>query len=573
MKRRHTVIASLTLALVGPALVLAQTPNFNDDAVMVLKLAERSQDLRQRMTAFAARNKDTQRITGDQHALADQAIREYGAIRIRLWDVVERVRSATGMGQGRRPIAAAWHTVTSLFQRSQGATEGEAHDERLRQTLLGAAAATVMIDNAVCAIENLAGTIFETRGDRPVTMSGDEGLAGVKLDMVIQDLFHEVVVSYNDVANRNAFKQVVEYLVDRQDRVQTLISEGMSSEEIRALNALVFESEAAADFADGSTLGADYAARVAAVKARLGKRLERDMNALSKVFGNAVGSVHLGTATITGDERERIAERLFEILEPGDLLLDKTSFAVTDRLIPGHFGHVAIWLGRPDQLEGLGLFDPAVNTYGDSLRNAQQWRSELMSGTCILEALRPGVVINTIEHFLNLDEVLVLRLKPEYVGGTDEVARMRSHIVCRGMHHLGQRYDFNFDVNTSNTIVCSELAYQAYPETIPWPLGKSVGRWTISPDQVAVMAGPDAAFPFEIVYYVRSLWDGDRITGHEELDGRPLGGGDHYRFYWTTLLQEFHVPDPPEYDNGKLQSWAEAVRTLAGTYGIAGATE
>ncbi len=540
--------------------------SFEDTSITVLELAKRSETLRIRLADFCQRNKESERITGEEHNRIDRAIREYGAIRTCLWDIVEKSREATGMGKGHRPISGFIKGVGNLFISKERLSQ-EKEDELIQELLVGVGAATILIDNAACAIENVAGTIWEKRANRPVNLSAKEALADVKLDMVVDDLFQNVLVSYNSVSNRNAYNDVIEYLLEKQKRISHLAQYGKSSEEIRQLNDLIF-SESAREFANVNELTADYKARLSAAKSKLGERLEADMNALSKTFGNAMGSIHLGKATIKGDTRKRVAERLMEILEPGDLLLDKTSFAMTDRLIPGHFGHVAIWLGRPDQLEELGLFNPEVNTFGDSLRNANEWKDRLLEGKCVLEALRPGVVINTLEHFLNVDEVLVLRLKPEMFGGETELAQLRSQIVCRAMHHLGQRYDFNFDVNTSNTIVCSELAYQAYPDTICWPLSKTAGRWTISPDQVAVLAGPDKSFPLEIVYYVRSVWEYDEIVGQEYLEGLPLGGKDHYEFYWSTLLKEYPLPNPEDYGNETLKSWAKAVGELAKRYGI-----
>ena len=566
LKTIKSVLPLFLSLLVFPSLLMSSTYSFQDDALTVLDLAKRSETLRSRMVEFCQRNKDAERITGEEHNQVDRAIREYGAIRIRLWDIIERVRTKTKMGQGHRPVMGFIKKIGGALRTNTRLSKAE-EDEKIQALLIGVSAAATLVDNAACAIEQVAGTIWEKRANRPVNMTPDEDLNNFKLDLVVDDLFKEVMVSYNSASNRDAYKEVVEYLVSKQERIKYLCEYGKSSDEIRQLNELVF-SDGKGKVSFNVDLSEDYKARIESAKAGLGERLEADMNALSKVFGNAMGSIHLGTATIKGDIRKDVEERLLEVLEPGDLLLDKTSFAMTDRLIPGHFGHVAIWLGKPDQLEELGLFNPEVNTYGDSLKNALAWKDKLAEGKCVLEALRPGVVINTLEHFLHVDEVLVLRLKPEFVGGEDELQKLRSQIVCRGMHHLGQRYDFNFDVNTSNTIVCSELAYQAYPDTICWPLTKTAGRWTISPDQVAVMAGPGKSFPLDIVYYVRSVWDGNEIVGQEHLKGLPVGGEDHYEFYWSTLLKEYPLPNEADFDNDCLKGWAKAVGELAQKYNI-----
>ena len=52
---------------------------------------------------------------------------------------------------------------------------------------------------------------------------------------------------------------------------------------------------------------------------------------------------------------------------------------------------------------------------------------------------------------------------------------------------MGKAYDFNFDVETTGTIVCSELPYHVYPG-VDWTTEEQLGRFTISPDHVALEA-------------------------------------------------------------------------------------
>ncbi|HQH27497.1 MAG TPA: Poxvirus G6, partial [Oligoflexia bacterium] len=68
-------------------------------------------------------------------------------------------------------------------------------------------------------------------------------------------------------------------------------------------------------------------------------------------------------------------------------------------------------------------------------------------------------------------------------------------------------YDFNFDVNTTDKIVCSELIYVSYP-SIAWPTEHVVGRFTISPDNVARLAAGGA--PLRLV---RFYHDGELVAG------------------------------------------------------------
>ena len=92
--------------------------------------------------------------------------------------------------------------------------------------------------------------------------------------------------------------------------------------------------------------------------------------------------------------------RVSSALRAGDILLEKTPFRLTDSFIPGHWGHAAIWIGTPDELRELGIWDhPLVRTY----------RREIESGRGVVEALRSGVKMNPLQQFMNIDDLAVLR--------------------------------------------------------------------------------------------------------------------------------------------------------------------
>jgi hypothetical protein len=217
----------------------------------------------------------------------------------------------------------------------------------------------------------------------------------------------------------------------------------------------------------------------------------------SKAFGNFMGVFEFrkGKLFDQPEWRRFVTERL----EPGDLLLEKTPFRLTDRFIPGHFGHVALYVGTPAQLTALGLGEhPWVRPY---------W-AQLGGGRLIVEALRDGTQLNTVGHFLNIDDLAILRPKPGLIPRADVV-----QAITLAFTHIGKKYDFAFDTNTWDTIVCSELAFQTYVN-VRWPFARVLTSYTISPDDVAVMAGADPARPFELVTFIH---DGqvvhDRKTG------------------------------------------------------------
>ncbi|PLX83090.1 MAG: hypothetical protein C0616_00860 [Desulfuromonas sp.] len=186
----------------------------------------------------------------------------------------------------------------------------------------------------------------------------------------------------------------------------------------------------------------------------------------SMLFGNAVGLVETRKGKLF--QRREVQTDLTTTLEPGDILLEKTPFRLTDKLIPGYWGHAAIWIGSEQELRDLGLWDhPLVRSH----------RQEIRQGRSVVEALRSGVEINPLESFLNIDSVGVLR-RPGLSSDN------RRQIILQALRQVGKDYDFSFDVESLDRVYCSKLIYLAY-HGIDWSVHESFGRLTISPDDVA----------------------------------------------------------------------------------------
>lgn len=231
----------------------------------------------------------------------------------------------------------------------------------------------------------------------------------------------------------------------------------------------------------------------------LGIFQKESMNIVSGLFGNAVGLVETRKGKLTSLSSQEV-ERLKAQLRPLDILLEKTPFRLTDKLIPGHFGHVAIWLGGKDDLAKAGLWND---------NRLSKYKASIETGHSVLEALRSGVQLSTIEHFLNIDDLAVIR-----PIGLDEKRSL--NYLSKAIDQIGKGYDFNFDVETDKRIVCSELAYVVFPD-VPWPVEKAVGRFTISPDNVAnIIKLRPTEFEIPILYV-----DGRRVD--QDLGRRFVG--------------------------------------------------
>lgn len=190
------------------------------------------------------------------------------------------------------------------------------------------------------------------------------------------------------------------------------------------------------------------------------------INLFSMLFGNTVGLIESRHGKLY--HNEKILKDINSHLSTGDILLEKTPFRLTDNFIPGHWGHAALWIGNEQELRELGIWEhELVKQHHDAIRHGQ----------LIVEALRSGVEMNTLEHFSNVDDLAVLR---DPHATKDD----KAEIILQALRQIGKAYDFNFDVETTDRIVCSELIYLTYTK-IDWPTDMTLGRATISPDNIA----------------------------------------------------------------------------------------
>ena len=101
---------------------------------------------------------------------------------------------------------------------------------------------------------------------------------------------------------------------------------------------------------------------------------------------------------------------------------------------------------------------------------------------------------------MNIDDVAVLRSNQQNIDA------MRTSLDL-AMSHFGKKYDFDFNVNTTETIVCSELVYAAYPQ-IDFMTKKVLTSFTITPDDIAFLASGNSSSPLELTFFAH---DGKKV--------------------------------------------------------------
>lgn len=242
--------------------------------------------------------------------------------------------------------------------------------------------------------------------------------------------------------------------------------------------------------------------------AEISDALEKIMGKISELFGNSIGAIQSRSGKLKKlASHAPTMDRLKSKLRPLDILFEKTPFRLTDQFIPGFFGHVALWLGTPEELMSMRVSFKGKEIALLDHPKMFPFLERMSQGKLVVEALRkPGVTMNTFENFLDIDDLVVVR--PEFNGNPAER-------ILKTVELVGRPYDFNFDVETENAIVCSELIYQVFDD-YEWPIKREMGRYTISPDHVAWKA-VDSCFEPVMMFH-----DGKEIVKNYQQELRGL---------------------------------------------------
>ncbi len=351
-------------------------------------------------------------------------------------------------------------------------------EARLQGIMLSLSAALVLYDNYLLAI-----SLFE--GDaklRQLLNEGDPGYA------VHKDELAQVTLNYNSIANRSRVRKAMAFFERQMEARPQGFTRGSGADYLAALISQSPSYEMVKEWSPFYVIGRKIGFLGALTYDSL-TAFERDgISVFSMLFGNTVGLVETRKGKLY--QRQDVLADLRGRLRSGDILLEKTPFRLTDKLIPGYWGHAAVWIGAEEELRELEVWDhPVVTPYHDEIHN----------GRLVVEALRSGVEMNTLEHFLNIDSIGVLR-KPTL--SREERAR----IVLQALRQVGKAYDFNFDVESNERVYCSKLVYLAYQD-VEWPTKRSLGRTTFTPDDVAMRAVEGGELKLIEFYH-----DGARVT-------------------------------------------------------------
>ena len=162
-------------------------------------------------------------------------------------------------------------------------------------------------------------------------------------------------------------------------------------------------------------------------------------------------------------------EDLSRDLEPGDILLERREWYLTNVGIPGFWTHAALYIGTPEQRMALSQ-NPQVGAWLKQLgvqsldALIQQRYPDAFAGMQlpyhdghlpqVIEAISAGVSLTSLNYSATCDSLAVLRPRLSKVD--------RAAAVVRAMRYHSRPYDYAFDFASDQSLVCTELVVKSY---------------------------------------------------------------------------------------------------------------
>jgi Permuted papain-like amidase enzyme, YaeF/YiiX, C92 family len=234
-------------------------------------------------------------------------------------------------------------------------------------------------------------------------------------------------------------------------------------------------------------------------------------------------------------------------LQPGDILLERREWYLSNVGLPGFWSHAALYIGTPAErsaffqdLETLNWLarqnKPAARIeellaarYPDSYAKSLE-PQEHEHVTRVIEAMSEGVSFTTLEHSAYCDSLAVLRPRLPKAE--------RARAIDRAFHYAGRPYDFEFDFSTDAALVCTELIYKSYEPAIgmtglKFPLIEMLGRKVMPANDLAKQFDAQSGTPdqqYDLVLF---------LDGNERKKKAAEGSSNDFRASWKR--PKWHV--------------------------------
>ena len=198
-------------------------------------------------------------------------------------------------------------------------------------------------------------------------------------------------------------------------------------------------------------------------------------------------------------------------LQPGDILVERRNWHMTNIGIPGFWPHAALYVGTLDEIDaafdqlGFRASEKIAELYPE-VHAALKRNDDDGFPLRVIEAIRPGVIFQSLEKSAKCDYLGVVR--PELLQ------LERFNALLAAFEHYQKPYDLNFDFTTDNELVCSELVYKAFQSADKLPFQPEVinGRLLLPPNRMVEQIAAGLGDTFRFVLFLDASERDNRVT-------------------------------------------------------------
>lgn len=194
---------------------------------------------------------------------------------------------------------------------------------------------------------------------------------------------------------------------------------------------------------------------------------------VQKAFAELAGDTRVARVGKPLIAREQL-EALLKKLEPGDVVVVRQNWFLSNIGLPGFWPHAELYSGAAADLARVFDEDPEVKAWVAAQpekvakftellarRHPEKWQrfssGEDFQGhrpARIIEAISEGVSFTAIEHGFGVDYLAAMRPRLPKVE--------KARAIEAAFRYQGRPYDFDFDFLSDATLVCTELVYKSY---------------------------------------------------------------------------------------------------------------
>lgn len=198
---------------------------------------------------------------------------------------------------------------------------------------------------------------------------------------------------------------------------------------------------------------------------------------------------------------EQIQTWVLPKLQPGDVLVARQNWFLSNIGLPGFWPHALLYVGTASELATALDHDAEVTawvktqpehatTFTDLLarRFPEKWKTYSTSPDFqghgpirVIESISEGVSFTAVEHAFGVDYLAALRPRLSKLD--------KAKAITRAFNYQGRPYDFDFDFFSDSTLVCTELVFKSYQPSaeekgLNLPLVDVAGRRTLPANEI-----------------------------------------------------------------------------------------